>query len=171
MNPAADRPRVVFDCNVLVQAISNEAGPAGKAFGLLQQNRIDVYISRAALKELRKVFQYPSVRAKFPGLDDQRIEMFVKKLTFRANLLRKVPHAFDYPRAIQDELYIDLATAAKADFLVSRDDDLLSLAMDRSVLAKQFPQPNPALRLDRRANRVDGGTGAGMSKWPLWTAA
>jgi putative PIN family toxin of toxin-antitoxin system len=102
MNQAADRPRVVFDCNVLVQAISNEAGPAGQAVALLQQNRIEVYVSRAVLKELRRVFQYPRVRAKFPDLDDQRIEMFVKKLTFRATLLRQVRHVFDYPRAIQD---------------------------------------------------------------------
>src|ERR1700733_13329468 len=86
MNPAADRPRVVFDCNVLVQAISNKAGPAGRALALLQQNRIEVFVSRAVLKEVRKVFQYPGVRAKFPELDDHRIEMFVKKLTFRATL-------------------------------------------------------------------------------------
>jgi len=81
MNPA-DRPRVVFDCNVLVQAISNASGPAGQALVLLGQNRIEAYISRAVLKELRSVFQYHSVREKFPDLDDHRIEMFIKKLTF-----------------------------------------------------------------------------------------
>jgi putative PIN family toxin of toxin-antitoxin system len=147
MNTASDRPRVVFDCNVLVQAISNEAGPAGQALGLLQQNRIEVYASRAVLKELGKVFQYPSVRARFPELDDHRIEMFVKKFTFRATLLRQVPQAFDYPRAPQDEPYIDLAAAAKANFLVSRDKDLLSLATDRSLLGKQFRQRYPRLRV------------------------
>ncbi|HSZ54141.1 MAG TPA: putative toxin-antitoxin system toxin component, PIN family [Tepidisphaeraceae bacterium] len=147
MNPAADRPRVVFDCNVLVQAISSEAGPAGQALALLQQNRIEVYVSGAVLKELRKVFQYPSVRAKFPDLDDQRIETFIKKLTFRAKLLREVRHVFDYPRATQDEPYIDLAAAAKANYLVSRDRDLLSLATDRTLIGKQFRQRYPHLRV------------------------
>ncbi len=65
MNPVADRPRVVFDCNVLVQAISNEAGPAGQAVALLQQNRIDVYVSRAVLKELRKYFNIPASARSF----------------------------------------------------------------------------------------------------------
>jgi putative PIN family toxin of toxin-antitoxin system len=147
MNTGADRPRVVFDCNVLVQAISNEAGPAGQALGLLQQNRIEVYVSRAILKELRKVFQYPGVRAKFPVLDDRRIDLFVKKLTFRATLLRQVRHEFDYPRARQDEPYIDLAAASKANYLVSRDTDLLSLAIGSSLLAKQFRQRYPRLRV------------------------
>jgi putative PIN family toxin of toxin-antitoxin system len=147
MNPVAGRPRVVFDCNVLVQAISNETGPAGQALGLLEQNRIEVYVSRAILKELRKVFQYSSVRAKFPDLNDERIETFVRKLTFRATLLRQVRHTFDYPRAMQDEPYIDLAAAAKVDFLVSRDKDLLSLATERSLPAKQFRQRWPRLRI------------------------
>jgi putative PIN family toxin of toxin-antitoxin system len=147
MNPTADRPRVVFDCNVLVQAISNETGPAGQALALLQQNRIEVYVSRTVLKELRSVFRYPSVRTKFPDLDDQRIEMFIKKLTFRATLLRRVHHVFDYHRATQDEPYIDLAVAAKVNYLVSRDKDLLSLATDRTLIGKQFRQRYPQLRV------------------------
>ena len=147
MSPAVDRPRVVFDCNVRVQAIANEAGPSGRAFALLQQNRIEVYVSRAVLKELGRVFQYPGVREKFPELGDQRIEMFVKKLTFRATLLRQVPHVFDYRRAAQDEPYIDLAAAAKADYLVRRDKDLLSLTTDRSLIAKQFRRRFPRPRV------------------------
>jgi hypothetical protein len=42
----------VFECNVLVQAISKEAGTAGQALALLQQNRIEVCVSRAILKKL-----------------------------------------------------------------------------------------------------------------------
>jgi putative PIN family toxin of toxin-antitoxin system len=95
MNSIGDRPRVVFDCNVLLQAVSNEFGPAGRAIKLLEQNRIEVFLSRAVLKELRKVFQYPSVREKFPGLNETSFEMFVRKLSFRGNLVRRVPHAFD----------------------------------------------------------------------------
>jgi putative PIN family toxin of toxin-antitoxin system len=103
MSASADRPRVVFDCNVLVQAISNESGPAGRALGLLEQNLISVYVSRAVLKELRLVLHYPSVRQKLHDLDDEQIDSFIQQLTFRGTLLRRVPHVFDYPRAQQDE--------------------------------------------------------------------
>jgi putative PIN family toxin of toxin-antitoxin system len=147
MNSPADRPRVVFDCNVLVQAISNQSGPAGRALGLLKQNAIAVYISRAVLKELRLVLQYPIVRQKLPDLDDEQVDSFIRQLTFRGTLLRRVPHVFDYPRARQDEPYIDLAAAAKANYLVSRDKDLLSLATDRTLIGKHFRQRYPRLRV------------------------
>jgi uncharacterized protein len=149
MISSADRPRVVFDCNVLVQAISNEAGPSGQALALLQRNFIEVYFSRAVPKELRTVLQYPNptVRQKLPGLNDERIDFFLQQLVFRATFVRHVPHVFDYPRARQDEPYIDLAAAVKANYLISRDTDLLSLAIDRSLLGKQFRQRFPRLHV------------------------
>jgi putative PIN family toxin of toxin-antitoxin system len=147
MNVSSDRPRVVFDCNVLVQAISNQAGPAGQSLALLEQNLIEVYVSRSVLKELRAVLLYPTVRQKLLDLTDERVVSFVQQFTFRATLLRHVPHVFEYPRARQDEQYIDLAAAAKANYLVSRDKDLLSLATDRSIVGKQFRQRYPRLRV------------------------
>ena len=143
----ADRPRVVLDCNVLVQAISNDAGPSGQAIRLLYQNRINVFVSRAVMKELRSVLQYPTVREKLPGIDDERIEFVLGHLAFRATRLRQVPHVFDYSRAPQDEPYIDLAVAAKADFLVSRDKDILTLATDHTLFGKQFRQRYPRLKI------------------------
>src|SRR6185295_11946065 len=102
-----DRPRVVFDCNVLIQAAANEESASGRSFGLLGRNQIHAFISRAILAELRKVLAYPSVRRKLPSLTDERIESFLWQLLFRAVLLRNVAHVFDYPRATQDEPYID----------------------------------------------------------------
>ncbi len=147
MSPSADRPRVIFDCNVLIQACSNDAGPAGRALRLLEQNLIEVYVSRAVLKELRLVLNYPSVRQKLPGLDDERVDSFVQHLAFRATLVRQVRRVFNYPRAKQDEPYLDLAAAAKANYLVSRDTDLLSLGTDHSLIGKQFRRRFPQLRV------------------------
>ncbi|MDB5302096.1 MAG: pilt protein domain protein [Phycisphaerales bacterium] len=147
MTSPADRPRVVFDCNVLIQAIANDAGPSGTALRHLQRNLIEVFVSRPILKELRAVLNYPKVRQKLPGLQDDRIEVFIQQLLFRATFLREVPHIFNYPRAKQDEPYVDLAAVARADCLVSRDRDLLSLMTDHSVAGKQFRQRCPRLRV------------------------
>lgn len=141
------RPRVVFDCNVLVQAVSNANGPSGRCLQFLEQGVVEAFVSRATLKELRAVLAYPRVREKLRGLDDQRIEAFVQRLAFRATLIRDVPHIFDYPRAHQDEAYIDLAAAAGATHLVSRDHDLLDLATDHSLVAKEFRQRFPRLSI------------------------
>jgi len=51
----------------------------------------------------------------------------------------------DFPRDHDDEPYIDLAAAVNADYLVSRDHDLLSLATDHTIQAKEFRQRFPRL--------------------------
>lgn len=132
------RPRVVFDCNVLLQAAAHANGPAAEALRHLEKGRINVYVSRATVQELRSVFQYPAVREKHLQLTDAAIVAFIDRLTYKATLLRHVRHVFDYPRAKQDEPYIDLAVAAKADYLVSRDADLLSLMTGHSAVCRQF---------------------------------
>jgi putative PIN family toxin of toxin-antitoxin system len=134
----AGRPRVVFDCNVLLQAAARPNGPAATCLRLLDVNRITVYVSRATIRELRAVFEYPTVRRAFPGLTDAHIAVFIDRLLYKAVFVRRVRHVVDYPRARQDEPYIDLAATAKADYLVSRDNDLLSLMTDHSTVCKEF---------------------------------
>lgn len=141
------RPRVVFDCNVLLQAAARPAGPAGACMRLVDTNRVTLYVSRATLRELAAVFAYPAVRKVFPELADSDIEAFVRHLTYRAVLVRRVRHVIDYPRARQDEPYIDLAATAKANYLVSRDNDLLSLVTGHSLACKQFRQKTHPLRV------------------------
>ena len=148
MTRSADRPRVVFDCNTILQAIANERGPAAEALRYLDRAAIEVYLSRSVLREWRAVLNYPAVRQKFGAeIADERIEAFLKRLTFRGILLRRVPHVLDYPRARQDEPYIDLAAASEADFLVSRDKDLLSLMTGHSAACKRFRQITHPLRV------------------------
>jgi putative PIN family toxin of toxin-antitoxin system len=138
---------VVFDCNVLLQAAARPDGPAAACLKLLDANRITVYVSRATLKELRAVFAYRSVREGFPELTDGEIGSFLDRLLFRARLVGRVRHVLEYPRAPQDEPYIDLAATVKADYLVSRDKDLLSLMSGHSVVCKQFRQKTHPLRV------------------------
>jgi putative PIN family toxin of toxin-antitoxin system len=133
-----DRPRVVFDCNVLLQAALSEQGPSAACLRLLETNRIGVFVSRATLKEFRLVAAYPTIRRRNPHLRDEDVAAFLERLVYKATLLRAVKHVFDYPRARQDEPYIDLAIAARAQYLVSRDSDLISLMTSHSAIARQF---------------------------------
>ena len=144
----AGRPRVVLDCNVFVQALLNDMGPSGRVLHLVEENRIDLFVSRALLTELRLVLHYPKVQRKMPAsLDDDRIDAFIRELVYLATCFRTVPHVFDYPRAKKDEPYIDLAIAVDANALVSRDTDILSLATDHSAVGKEFRQRTPHLKV------------------------
>ena len=147
MSRPPGRPRVVFDCNTSVQAVAYDDGPAAECLRLAESGLFELFVSRATLRELRRVLEYEEVLAISPSMTPERIGAFLERLTFRATLLRRVPHILDYPRDPKDEPYIDLASAAKADYLVSRDKDLLSLMTARSVIAKQFRQKTRPLKV------------------------
>jgi putative PIN family toxin of toxin-antitoxin system len=141
------RPKVVFDCNVFVQGLTSERGPAAECLRLFEARRFTLYVSPATLRELRAVLRYPAVRDLSPSLTDARIDAFVDRIAYSAAVLRRVRHVFDYPRAHQDEPYIDLVVAVKADYLVSRDKDLLSLMTVHSPAGKRFRQLTRPLRV------------------------
>ena len=94
-----ERPRAVFDCNILLQAALSETGPSAAALRLLDSNQISLYVSRATLQELRSVLAYPTIRMKNPNLTDLHASAFVQRVTFKATLIRRVRHVMDYPRA------------------------------------------------------------------------
>ena len=140
MRGLGERPRVVFDCNTIVQAVANDEGPSAETLRYLDRGIIDVYLSRPVLREFRAVLNYPAVRRKLPQIEDALVDALIKRLTFRGILLRRVPHIFEYPRAKQDEPYVDLAAVSKSDFLVSNGTDLLALMTGHSAVSKRFRQ-------------------------------
>jgi len=141
------RPRVVIDCNVFLQAFLNESGPAGIVLRLMEKSVYDLLLSRAVIRELRAVLSYPSVRQRNPDITTADVDEFLHRLAYRGTILRRVRHVFDYPRARQDEPYVDLAIAGKADYLVSRDQDLLTLMKGHSSDCKQFRRISHPLRV------------------------
>ena len=58
-----------------------------------------------------------------------------------------MPSHFDYPRDPKDEKYVNLAIEAEADYLVSRDKDLLDLMSDFSLVGKEFRQKSRPLKI------------------------
>lgn len=141
------RPEVVFDCNILLQAIARQRGPAAECLRLVEQNRATLFLSKPILREFRKILAYPDIRERNPQITDAVINEFIAKLLFRGILVRNVPHAIDFSRDPGDEPYLDLAVATNADDLVTRDKDLLSFADEHTIEAKHFRQRCPTLRI------------------------
>lgn len=147
MSLPSDRPRVIFDCHIFVQAVAFDNGPAAECLRLVETGHIELLVSRSTLQELRRVLAYEDVVAISPNMTPARIGALVKRVTFRATLVRRTPHVLDYPRDPADEPYIDLAVASAADYLVTRDRDLLSLMSGHSPICKQFRRKTRRLRV------------------------
>ena len=134
------RPDVVFDCNVFLQAIVRSDGPAAAALRLVEHNAVRLHLNNAILRELRRTLAYPELRERYPAITDAVVNEFVNRVAFRAIVHRNGPHVFKHPWDPDDDVYVDVAAIADADFLVTRDKGLLSLATDHSIAAKQFRQ-------------------------------
>jgi predicted nucleic acid-binding protein len=82
----------------------------------------------------------------FPGLTTFVSNLF-RRLDKRAVMINEVPRVFEYLRDPNDEPYINLAIAARAKYLVSRDKDLLDLMAATDLESKQFRQRFRFLRI------------------------
>jgi uncharacterized protein len=143
----SDPPRVVFDCNVILQAVARERSVAAKCLNLTESGRIHLFVSREVLAEIEDVLNRPELRAHFPDLSDEIVGAFLKRLRKFSTLVRSVPRKFSYPRDEDDEPYINLAVAAGADFIVTRDRDLLDLMTGHADECKEFRQRFRPLRV------------------------
>ena len=97
-------------------------------------------MSKLILAEARYVLSRSDVRASLRKLTDIAVEALFERLTQRATLIRQVPMHFVYRRDPKDEPYINLAVAMKADYLVSRDNDLLDLMKWDTEAGREFQQ-------------------------------
>jgi len=142
-----DKPRVVFDCNVLLQAAAREKSVAAKCLNLAESGLIQLFVSKEVLAEVEDVLNRPEIRAHFPDLSDEIVGAFLKRLQKLSVLVRLVPKKFSYPRDEDDEPYINLAVAAGANFIISRDRDLLDLMTGYNNECKEFRQRFRSLKV------------------------
>ena len=133
-----EKPRVVFDCMIFVQAVLSDAGPSAHLLDLLEMDVFTLFTSHASLAEVRAVLARPKLRAARPALTDELVEAFLARVSRYAVLLKQPLPVFQYPRDPKDEKYVNLAVAAKAAYIVSWDTDLLVLMTGYTYECKEF---------------------------------
>ncbi len=132
--------RVVLDCNVFLQSLLNPRSVASKCVESVRDRRVNLFISRDTLNEFRDVIFRPNIFSKLPDMTASQIELFIDEIVNISALVKSVPTKFRFERDPKDEIFINLAIAAGADFIVSRDNDLLDLMTTHTDEAKEFRQ-------------------------------
>ena len=130
----------VFDCMIYLQAAISEKSPAAELFRQVERGSVLLFVSNETLSEIRDVLTRPKVLIKYPHLTVEYVEIFLSRVLSKANLLNKIPKHFQYPRDPKDEKYINLAIEAEANYIVSRDNDLLDLMTGIDAESKEFRQ-------------------------------
>jgi uncharacterized protein len=126
---------VVFDCMVLLQAAVRTRGPSAECLRHLEASSAVLLVSPDTLFELRDVLTRREIRGQFPILTDEYVAAYLLKIQAYATELMAVAKFWSLPRDPKDEPYVNLAIAGAADFLVSRDLDLLALMQDTAFTA------------------------------------
>jgi uncharacterized protein len=139
--------RVVFDCNIFLQSLLNPNSVAAKCFQLVRQKKVSLFVSKDTMDEVRDVLLRPNILARLPDATEEQIETFIAEVLQISILVKQIAQNFYYQRDPKDEIIVNLALACEADFIVSRDKDLLDLMTDVSVEAKEFRQKSRPLKI------------------------
>ncbi len=138
--------RVVFDCNVFFQALTSPSGPAARLLELAANRDILLFVSAYSLDEIQDVTSRPHIVAKY-RLDAAIVADFIADITSFATCVDSIPHVFEFGRDPDDAHYINLALAADAKLIVSRDKDLLSLRDCGTAEGRDFINRYPMLQI------------------------
>lgn len=118
--------RAVFDTGVVVSALLFRSGPAARVRDTWRSGAVEALVAAPTLDELLRVLAYP----KF-GLTGAEIESLLAEYvpwSRTVEIPRKPAVRLPRCRDRGDQVFLELAAAARADVLVSGDRDLLALA-------------------------------------------
>jgi putative PIN family toxin of toxin-antitoxin system len=137
---SGEAERVVFDCVVYTQAVINPDGPGGRCLELARDGAITLCISDYVEREIRELPDKLAPRLK---ITPEKVVEFIRDLVSFARRVSNVPEVYVLDRDPDDSHYINLAIAADAKLITTRDHDLLDL-MDAArpegqAFLKQFP--------------------------------
>ena len=123
---------MVLDTNVLVSGIAYPASIPGRILGAWRQGAIKVVLSRYILDELARVLPRLNHRLKW---EPSYFAELVDILAIEAELVEPEALESDVARDASDVPVLGTLMAAKADYLITGDEDLLVLA-DRYAIVR-----------------------------------
>lgn len=141
------RLRVVFDCMIFLQATASESGPAAELFRLVERNVLSLFVSPAILEEVRDVLSRPKIRKKNSDITSERVDALITRVLEHAAAEDDVAQHMLCVRDPKDEKYINLAITVDADYLVTRDQDMLDLMTGHTDECKDFRRRFRSLRI------------------------
>lgn len=137
----------VFDTVVLLQGAAKPNGPAGRCLRLDAEGRAALSMSAEGLAEIADVLGREKVRRRFPQWTVAGIAHFLQNLRSLVRMVADVPLTFSFARDPDDEHIVNLAIAAGATFIVSRDNDLNDLMKDDNADGVELRQQYPSLTI------------------------
>ncbi|MDE3088331.1 MAG: putative toxin-antitoxin system toxin component, PIN family [Chloroflexota bacterium] len=117
--------RAVVDTNILIRALIKPDGTVGPVLKRLAANDYTLVYSESILDELLAKFALPRIRQKY-HLDDHAIETVLALFALRGVLVHPTRRV-QVCRDPKDDMIIEAALEGAAEYIVTGDEDLLTL--------------------------------------------
>jgi putative PIN family toxin of toxin-antitoxin system len=118
--------KAVFDSTVLVSAFLTKAGISRDLLHQAQAGEFSICVSEEILTEIGRVLEYPRVRKRYRYADEAVTE-YVALLRVVSQVVIDLPKIKPVVRDPNDDMIIACASKAGAEYIVTRDKDLLTL--------------------------------------------
>lgn len=122
--------RVVLDTIVLVSGLAYPGSVPGRIVSAWRRGAVDLVLSRYILDELARVLPRLSRRLQWSSAD---LQDFIDSLALLADMVEPDSGA-EMPRDRADHAILGTLLAARADYLITGDKDLLVLADRHAIL-------------------------------------
>jgi uncharacterized protein len=124
--------KAVLDSSVVVSAFLNPSGTPAVLLERARQGAFSLCVSDEILEETTRALNRPRLKEGY-SYATHEVEHFLALLIRCAEIVRDLPDVPAVSRDPKDDVIIAAALAATADYLVSGDDDLLSLGSHAGV--------------------------------------
>ena len=120
-------PKAVLDSTVLISAFLAKAGVSAELLHKAENGGFDICLAEEILEGVqRALLQYQKIRKRYHYLD-QTVIQYVQTLRMVARLITELPLIEVVDSDPNDNMVVACALKAQADYIVTRDNDLLSL--------------------------------------------
>jgi len=131
------RPKVVIDTNVWISFLIGKKLSSLKS--LMSNQNIQIIISDELIEEIEDVTNRPKLRKYFP---EEKVQDFINLLRI-LSIKHSIKSIESISRDPKDDFLLSLSKETKADYLVTGDNDLLSIQIfgqTKIVAATEFEQ-------------------------------
>src|SRR5688572_2916196 len=123
--------RAVVDTNILIRAIIMPRGTVGPVITRLRDEAYRLIYSSSLIDELLAKLALPRIREKY-HLGDQAIDDILALIALRGELVAPTRRV-KICRDPKDDMFIEAALAGSAEYIVTGDEDLLTLKKFETV--------------------------------------
>lgn len=146
--------RIVLDTNTLLRGLVVADSASAKVRRAAEHRTVIPLLSKSVLDEYRHVLGDRDMRARFPELTGELIEVAMRRLRFVSDYVRFPKVEFDYQRDPRDQKFIELAISLNATHIITHDQDLLALPTSRTDAGRRFRQRLPTMHVMTAAQFV-----------------